>query len=635
MPKVGITDTTLRDGHQSLWATRMRTSDMLPIAEKMDSIGFHSMEVWGGATFDVCMRYLDENPWERLRTLKKYIKKTPLQMLLRGQSLVGYQHYPDDVAESFVTKCVENGMDIIRVFDALNDLRNIEVPLRAGKKAGAHMQGTVVYTVSPVHTTEHYLETAVALEQMGADSICLKDMAGLLDPTTAYELVKLFKDNVSIPVQVHSHYIGGLAVGTYIKAAEAGADVIDTASVPLAFGSSQPPVETVVRALKGTPYDTGLNLIDLFEVAEYFEKLRIDCGQERGITRINDMRVFEHQVPGGMISNLISQLQEQKSLHRLPEVMKEIPKVRKDMGYPPLVTPTSQIVGTQAVLNVLSGERYKMVPGEVRAYVQGMYGRPLVPVDSVVKAKILGDRPEYTCRPADLLEPVMPTVREEAKDVATSEEDFLIYAMFPQLGRKYLESKLKGETAVHVTAAKEKQPAKQIETKYPIIEEDLEMNLQDLKELVKLINETDIDELALESNGMKVSIRKGNSKSVTNSELKAPAKKEQLKVTEDRQTESIAVKKKEARDISGPEDNIYQVKAPMVGTFYSSLSPDSPAFVSIGDVVTKGQPLCILEAMKLMNEIEAEVSGEIVNILVENGSPVEYGQSLFYIKPKK
>ncbi|HWJ04054.1 MAG TPA: pyruvate carboxylase subunit B, partial [Verrucomicrobiae bacterium] len=324
----------------------MRTADMVPILAELDEIGYHSLEVWGGATFDVCMRYLDEDPWERLRTIKKHVIKTPLQMLLRGQSLVGYQHYPDDIVKTFVQKAVENGIDIIRIFDALNDIRNISVALQATKKAGAHAQAAVVYTISPVHTTEYYVSTARQLEQMGADSICIKDMAGLLTPFKAKELVSQFKSCLKIPVQLHSHYIGGMAAGTYLMAAEAGIDAIDTAAVPLAFGASQPPVETIVRALQDSPYDSGLNIHSLFKIAKYFENLRQDRGFERGVTRITDMRVFDHQVPGGMISNFMSQLEQQKALDRIHEVLEEIPRVRKDLGYPPLVTPTSQLVGT-------------------------------------------------------------------------------------------------------------------------------------------------------------------------------------------------------------------------------------------------------------------------------------------------
>ncbi len=629
--RVKITDTTLRDGHQSLWATRMRTEDMLPIAEKLDQMGYHSLEVWGGATFDVCLRYLYEDPWERLREIKKVVKNTPLQMLLRGQSLVGYTHYPDDVVEAFVYKSVENGIDIIRIFDALNDVRNMETAIRATKAAGAHAQATVSYTVSPVHTTELYLQTAEQLAEMGADSICIKDMAGLLAPYKAYELVKLFKEKIGLPIQLHCHYVGGLAVGTYLKAIEAGVDVVDTASVPLAFGSSQPPVETVVRALKATPYDTGLSLPALFEVADYFENLRKRLGYQRGVTRINDMRVFEHQVPGGMISNLVSQLQEQKALHRLNDVLKEIPKVREELGYPPLVTPTSQIVGTQAVLNVLTGQRYKLIPGEVRAYVEGYYGEPPAPIDPAISRKVLGDREMIKCRPADLLEPKMDKLREEIKDLAQSEEDVISYALFPQIARRFFQARARGELAER---AKEelarimKVNGKEIkEGNKDAPKEVKKVDLKDLKELIKILNETDISELSLESDGMKVAIKKGaNREGVTVS--KAEVTDSGAATEKPAVTAPAAPPKTEETDL----ENVETVTAPMVGTFYRAPAPDADPFVEVGQQVEVGQVLCIIEAMKLMNEIEAEVSGQIIDILVENGQPVEYGQPLFLIK---
>lgn len=633
--RVEITDTTLRDAHQSLWATRMRTEDMLPIAGKLDEVGYHSLEVWGGATFDVCLRYLNEDPWERLRSLKKEIKKTPLQMLLRGQSLVGYQHYPDDLVEQFTAKSVENGIDIIRIFDALNDLRNMEAPIKYSKKAGAHVQAAVVYTISPVHTMEHYLKNAKELEQMGADSICIKDMAGLLSPYVAYDLVKLFKKNLKIPVQLHSHYIGGLAVGAYLKAADANVDVIDTAAVPLAFGASQPPVETVVRALQESPHDTRLNIHTLFEVSKYFEDLRKERGFERGLTRITDMRVFDHQVPGGMISNLVSQLEEQKALHRIHDVLAEIPRVREDMGFPPLVTPTSQIVGTQAVLNVLTGQRYKLVPGEVRAYVQGQYGKPPVPIKEEIIQKILGDSDAklIKCRPADLLEPKMDTLRKEIQDLATSEEDVLSYAIFPQVAKKFFEwRRNKGLDTGDVVAEpeviakpKEEEAALSGLNKVPVknvSKEAQKMNLSEIKELIKMLDETDICELHLESAGVKVSIKKPAAvcgETPVSPFAASDNKKNNVNVAE-------LVPAQEVRD------NFIPIVAPMVGTFYNSPSPEAASFVAIGQMVTQGQTVCIIEAMKLMNEIEAEISGRIVDVLVENGQPVEYGQTLFLME---
>ncbi len=629
--RLRITDTSLRDGHQSLWATRMATEDMLPIAEKLDQMGYHSLEVWGGATFDVCLRFLNEDPWERLRLIKKQVKNTPLQMLLRGQSLVGYMHYPDDILEAFIHKVVENGMDIIRIFDALNDIRNMEKSIQITKKAGAHAQATVVYTVSPVHTTEHYLETALRLEEMGADSICIKDMAGLLAPFKAYELVKLFKAHLNIPIHLHCHYIGGMAVGAYLKAAEAGVDVVDTASVPMAFGASQPPVETVVRALKGTPYDTGLSLRSLFEIAQYFEELRKGLGQQRGVTRINDMRVFEHQVPGGMISNLVSQLEEQKALHRLDEVLEEIPRVREELGYPPLVTPTSQIVGTQAVLNVLTGQRYKLIPGEVKLYVQGYYGRPPATIDPSVSRNVLGGKEMITCRPADLLEPKLDKLREEIKDLAISQEDVLSYALFPQVARKFFEARKRGETGPHRKSVSIKPGAPADVNAIKRTKEANNVNLNELKELIKVLDQTDITEIDLESDGVKVSIRKGGKvSSVRTGPAAEPAETPAAVKTVE---EPVAPP---AAPAAAPAvaENLIPVTAPMVGTFYRASAPDADPFVNVGDVVEPGRTLCIIEAMKLMNEIEAEAAGEIVDILVENGQPVEFGQTLFLIKKK-
>lgn len=606
MQPLRITDTTLRDGHQSLWATRMRTRDMLPVLERLDDIGYHSLEVWGGATFDVCMRYLGEDPWERLRVLRKRIKKTKLQMLLRGQSLVGYQHYPDDVVRTFIQKSVDNGIDIIRIFDALNDLRNMEVPIEATKKAGAHAQGTVVYTISPVHTLDHYLETALQLEQMGVDSICIKDMAGLLSPHVAYELVSLLKQKLHVPIQLHSHYVGGLAVGAYLEAAKAGVDIVDTASVPLAFGSSQPPVETVVRALQGTPYDTGLDITKLFEVAQYFDDVRRELGFERGVTRISDMQVFEHQVPGGMISNLISQLKEQKAVHRINEVLAEIPRVRAELGYPPLVTPTSQIVGTQAVLNVLTGKRYKLVPGEVKAYVKGAYGKPPAPIDDDIRQLIIGDEPVCEERPANLLEPMLDKAKQEIEQYITCEEDVLSYCLFPQIATKFFQDRQQGTLPGNQNNADNVAKPKGGRT---------DMELKDIQELIKTLDHSGFSELNLETDGIKLNIKRNGSVTA------AP--------------EEFSQKEKEQPVVEKQENNLsskqHILKAPMVGTFYRAPAPDAEPFVEVGSMVTKGQTVCIIEAMKLMNEIEAEVSGRVVAIKVENGEPVEYGQELFVI----
>ncbi len=454
---VRITDTTLRDAHQSLLATRMRTEDMLPIAPLMDEVGFHSVEVWGGATFDTCLRFLREDPWERLRELKKRFRRTPLQMLLRGQNVVGYRHYADDVVEKFVELAVRNGMDIFRIFDAVNDLRNLETAVRAAKRCGAHVQGTICYTISPVHTLDMYARLARELVEMGSDSICIKDMAGILHPYDAYELVRRLKETVNVPIQLHCHSTGGMAPMAQLKAIEAGVDVVDCAISSLSLGTSQPPCESLVATLKDTPYDTGLDLELLSRIADYFAEVRRKYAAFEGEVMV-DTGVLVHQVPGGMISNLLSQLRELGAADKLKEVLAEIPRVRADLGYPPLVTPTSQIVGTQAVLNVLTGERYRQVTRETRAYVQGYYGAPPAPIDPEVKRKILGETQEIAGRPADQLSPELERARQEIGDLAHSEEDVLSYVLFPQVAREFLEWRARGgglerEVAVAIAVA--------------------------------------------------------------------------------------------------------------------------------------------------------------------------------------
>lgn len=634
MKKLGITDTTMRDGHQSLWATRMTMEDMAPIIEKIDNIGYHSLEVWGGATFDVCIRYLNEDPWERLRFLREMVRKTKLQMLLRGQSLVGLAHYPDDIVERFVERAAANGIDIFRVFDALNDIRNLEVPIKAIKKTGKHVQACVVYTISPVHTIPHFVETAMRLREMGADSICIKDMAGLLGPYQAYELVKALKEQLDVPIQLHTHYIGGLAVGACLKAAEAGVDVVDAASVPLAFGASQPPVETLVRALQGTPWDTGLNIHELFEIATYWEEVRKKRGFERGVTRITDMKVFEHQVPGGMISNFVSQLEQQKALDKLGLVLEEIPRVRADLGYPPLVTPTSQIVGVQAVLNVLMGERYKMCAGEVKDYVRGLYGKPPAPISDEIRKKIIGDEPVITGRPADLLLPGWEKAKAETAGLAQSDEDVLTYALFPQVALKFFEyRKTKGEAPdveetqpgfeirrQEAAAKKQDQPVQQVQTVQVPAAAPADVNLQKIKELISMLDSSGLAEMEVESGSFRINLRKypggvGVSEKTTGSGTFRNAPVTETSVSSD-----------------DPQEDLIQVVSPIVGTFYRSPAPDAPPFVEVGTLVEPGQTLCIVEAMKLMNEIKSEVRGRVVKILVENAQPVEFGQKLFLIR---
>ncbi|MBE7057490.1 MAG: oxaloacetate decarboxylase subunit alpha [Ruminococcaceae bacterium] len=432
---VKITETILRDAHQSLLATRMTTEQMLPIVEKLDSVGYNALEAWGGATFDASLRFLNEDPWERLRKIKDKAKKTPLQMLLRGQNILGYKHYADDVVDYFVQKAIANGMNIIRIFDALNDPRNIERAIKACVKEGGHAQGCICYTTSPYHSLEIFVRDAKRLEEMGAASICIKDMAGLLIPYEAYNLVKALKENISVPIELHTHYTSGCGSMTYLKAIEAGADIIDCAISPLAMGTSQPATEPIVATLQGTQYDTGLDLKLLSEIADYFRPLREQYIKEGKLDPKMlgvDINALIYQVPGGMLSNLVSQLKQANAMDKYDEVLKEVPRVRADMGYPPLVTPSSQIVGSQAVLNVLSGERYKMVTKETKGIVKGEYGRTPAPISDEIKAKILAGEKPITCRPADLIEPELDKLRKEISEYIEKDEDVLSYALFPQ-----------------------------------------------------------------------------------------------------------------------------------------------------------------------------------------------------------
>jgi len=442
MAKVQITETVLRDAHQSLIATRMKTEQMLPIIEKLDKVGYFSLECWGGATFDASLRFLDEDPWERLRIIRKGVKNTKLQMLLRGQNLLGYKHYADDVVEYFVQKSIANGIDIIRIFDALNDIRNIETAIKACKKEKGHAQAAVSYTISPVHDLEHFVKTAKDLVDLGADSICIKDMAGLLLPYPAYDLVKALKENVNIPIQLHTHYTSGVASMTYLKAIEAGVDIVDCAISPVSMGTSQPPAEPLVATLRDTPYDTGYDMDILNEIASYFRTLRkryLSTGLMDAKVMAVDVNALVYQVPGGMLSNLVSQLKQQGKENMYEEVLQEVPRVRADLGYPPLVTPTSQIVGTQAVLNVITGERYKMVTKETKAYVRGEYGKPPVEISEEIRRKLIGDEEPITCRPADLLKPALDEYRNAIKEYMEQDEDVLSYALFPQVAENFFK----------------------------------------------------------------------------------------------------------------------------------------------------------------------------------------------------
>lgn len=444
MPRLKITDTVLRDAHQSLLATRMRTHDMLPICERLDKVGFWSLEMWGGATFDACVRFLKEDPWERLRLLREALPNTQLQMLLRGQNLLGYRHYADDVVRNFVARTADNGMDIFRIFDAMNDMRNIRVSVEAVKKASKHAQGAICYTTSPIHTLERFVQLGKDMQEMGCDSVAIKDMAGLLTPDVSARLVKALVKELEVPVFVHTHATAGLADMCQFKAVENGAAGIDTAISTMSGGTSHPPTESMVAAFKGTKYDTGLDLPLLQEIGFYFREVRKKYHQFESEFTGMDTRVQVNQVPGGMISNLSNQLKEQGALNRMNEVLEEIPRVRKELGYPPLVTPTSQIVGTQAVLNVLTDERYKTITNEVKLYMQGRYGKALGQVSPQVQHMAIGNEEVIECRPADLIPDEMDKLRQEINDLAKSEEDTLTYAMFPDLGREYLEQRQAG-----------------------------------------------------------------------------------------------------------------------------------------------------------------------------------------------
>ena len=444
MNKLFITDTILRDAHQSQAATRMRIEDMLPGCEILDSVGYWSLECWGGATFDACMRFLDEDPWERLRKLRSAMPKTRLQMLLRGQNLLGYKHYADDVVDEFIEKSIKNGIDVIRVFDALNDPRNLMQSVKSIKKYGGICEAAISYTVSPVHNIEYFVKLAKLLEKMGADTICIKDMANLLLPYDAYKLVSELKRSISVPIHLHTHNTAGTGDMTNLMAAQAGVDIVDTALSPLANGTSQPATESLVATLQGTDRDTGLDLVKLNEAAAYFrtvaDKLKKEGILDPKVLSV-DTKALIYQVPGGMLSNLLNQLKQAKKEDKYYEVLAEVPRVRKDFGYPPLVTPTSQIVGTQAVMNVLAGERYKMVPKESKGMLKGEYGQLPAPVNEEVRKKCIGDEEVITCRPADLIAPELEKYRAEAGDLAKCEEDVLSYALFPQVAKKYLEKR--------------------------------------------------------------------------------------------------------------------------------------------------------------------------------------------------
>ncbi len=618
MPGLQLMDTTIRDGQQSLWATRMQLGDMLPILPKMDKVGYWAVEAWGGATFDTCLRFLDENPWERLRAIKSHMPNTDLAMLSRGQNLVGYKHYSKDIVNHFIAAAKRNGIQVFRVFDALNDIRNVVDNAEAIKACGGWFEGAISYTVSPVHTLDGYLEYAQQLKGLGADSIAIKDMAGMLTPFRTERLVKALNAEIGLPVHVHCHYVGGMAPMNIVKAAEAGAMIADTASAPLAFGNSHPAVETIVAALQESRYDTGYDLELLFEIADYWEEVRKRGHYKRGVSSLTHMKVFSHQVPGGMMSNLMAQLEIQNATDRLDEVMREIPRVRAEVGYPPLVTPMSQIVGTQAVMNVLTGSRWSLVSKEMKDYLCGFYGKTPGPVDPAIYKKVVGNSetlpPDVS--PASLATTTYEQVKQEIGDLATCEEDVLMYAMFPNEARTFL-SKHRATERVDFLLERESSQAK----------EDDYVDINQIRELVKVVEESGVGEITVEEEGVRINVRMPGAAPAAAAPA-APAVPAAAVAPAAAPAAPAAAPAAPARPA-----NWIEVSAPMVGTFYTSPAPGEPPFVKVGDEVAAGETLCIVEAMKLMNEIAAPQMGTVREVCLEDATPVEFGTPMFYIEP--
>ena len=606
MPKINVTELVLRDAHQSLIATRMRLEDMLPICPKLDAVGYWSLECWGGATFDACVRFLKEDPWERLRKLREALPRTRLQMLLRGQNLLGYRHYSDDVVRAFVARAAANGMDVFRIFDALNDLRNLKTAIEATKAAGKHAQGTICYTQSPVHSVEGFVEMGRELAAMGCDSIAIKDMAGLLTPFVTADLVKALKDAVDLPLHLHSHATSGLSDMCHLKAIENGCDTVDTAISSMAGGTSHPPTESLVAALRGTPFDTGLDLEALQEIGMYFYEVRKRYHQfESAFTGV-DTRVQVNQVPGGMISNLANQLKEQNALDRMPEVLEEIPRVRKDLGYPPLVTPTSQIVGTQAVINVLTDKRYQTITNEVKLYLQGRYGRAPAPVNPTLQQQAIGNEEPVECRPADLLKPEMERLTHDIGALAQSEEDVLTFAMFPEIGRSFLEHRAAGT----------------------LVPEPLEPppNLNGPKNAPTEFN------IAIHGETYHVK--------VTGAGHKGQADRH-FYLAIDGVPEEVVVETLDEIVLTGGTEGA--VKKAIAGKRPRPSAPGHVAtsmpgnivdvLVKEGDRVEAGQPVLVTEAMKMETELQAPIAGTVTGVYVIKGDSVNPDEVLLEISP--
>ena len=615
MAKVHITDLVLRDGHQSLIATRMQTADMLPICSKLDPVGFWSLEAWGGATFDACVRFLREDPWERLRQLRKALPNTRIQMLLRGQNLLGYRNYSDDVVRAFVQKSADNGVDVFRVFDAMNDLRNLRVSIEAVKAAGKHAEGTVCYTTSPVHDIPHFVELAKGLAEMGCDTIAIKDMAGLLTPYTAFELVQAIRAATDLPIHTHSHATSGLAHMTHLKAVEAGATIIDTCVGAFAEGASHPTTQSLVAALAGTEYDTGLSLPLIEEISAYFKEVRKKYWQFESEFTGTDTRVLINQVPGGMISNLANQLKEQGALDSMDAVLEEIPRVREDLGFPPLVTPTSQIVGTQAALNVLTGARYKSVTNEVKLYLQGRYGQAPGHINEEVRKIAIGNLDVTTCRPADLLGDELDKLRGEIEGLAKSAEDVLTYAMFPEIGKTWLQERaagsLKPETLLPAGASQQDNGPRYAADEFKI-------TLHGETYHIKLSGSGRSDSaqrpyfVSIDGVTEEVLVESLNEVAVSSGGDSAPRKAA---------TASAAVGQKPRASHPG------HVTAAMPGTVVEVL-------VSIGQTVKAGDGVLVIEAMKMENEVQAPIAGVVISIFAKKGDAVTPDMALVEIQPE-
>lgn len=615
MAKVSVTELVLRDGHQSLIATRMRTDDMLPICAKLDVIGFWSLEAWGGATFDACVRFLKEDPWERLAKLRKALPNSRIKMLLRGQNLLGYRHYSDDVVRAFVQKSADKGVDVFRIFDAMNDLRNIQTSVDAVKSLGKHAEGAIAYTTSPVHNVHYFVQLAKELEAMGCDTIAIKDMAGLLTPKSTEELVKALRHSVSLPIQLHSHATSGLSAMSLLKGIEAGASIIDTCNSSFGEGASHSSTESLVAALQGTEYDTGLDLAALQEITAYFRDVRKKYWQfESEFTGV-DTRVLVNQIPGGMISNLSNQLKEQGALNRMDEVLSEIPKVREDLGYPPLVTPTSQIVGTQAVLNVMTGARYKSITNEVKNYFLGQYGKAPAAVNESIKQQAVGDAAIVSCRPADLLKPEMARLTNEAERFAKSEEDVLTYAMFPDIGQTYLQERNAGSLVPEVLL--DKNSMQSSGPRFAPNEFKVTLHGETFH-----INVTGSGHAGEEQRPYFVSID-GIAEEVIVETLS------EIEISNDGTASSGGKKKVVGNASSGRPRPSHpgHVTTSMPGTIVAIK-------VQVGDKVKAGDGVLVIEAMKMENEIQASTSGIVVAIHAAKGDTVTPDESLLEIQPE-